>query len=457
MKRLKHIALFGLLMIGVTRAEINELLPIPAFLVNSPSQAAQVIEEAKKAQYSPLSLADYQAGVYSLARNQHAFVLVMPSENRLIVLARSDQNLNVPMYHQDFDPVEKPKAFAMTGNFKEWLDHRPTSNTYVSDGDPLVISIPTSFQSRLFTYAPTSGMVIHVPGTIPFTTKSFPYSSKRERWAHKKVSTRGLHVTYDAIRTPQKTQSLATKMASKNVETLVIEFQSYFHPIQFGHYPTFKLFMDEPMDSLVARCKELTQRIAMLKEKHISVSLRMVMALDSYIDAKRPEMLLWNRKTNSPWRAANGATWVDLFCPETVRYYEKLAELATRLQVDELQLDYIRFPTEGDMETLFSRYGEGRPHYQAIDRLLKRLVTITNQNHLSFSADIFGIVLWENQATNDHLGQNLLTFMRYMDAVCPMTYPSHFHDGFDGIAKPGDEPFLFNQKAGLRFKAIANR
>ncbi|MEI7942140.1 MAG: putative glycoside hydrolase, partial [Candidatus Riflemargulisbacteria bacterium] len=144
--------------------------------------------------------------------------------------------------------------------------------------------------------------------------------------------------------------------------------------------------------------------------------------------------------------------WVDLFSQDALNYYKKLVELAIAAGADDIQLDYIRFPSDGDVSNIIAKHNKlKQKRYKAVDNYLKEIVKITDKKNISFSADIFGIVLWDNPQTNSIIGQYTLTFMRYADVICPMLYPSHFNPGFDGIAKPGENPYLFMDKGCKKF------
>ncbi len=434
---------------------INELQPIPAFWIDSITRSIAVIDQAKSLDLVPLSLSDYEWGLIDIPKHKIPFILLIGSQNR--VAKFDENNANLPQYHKDFDPVAPLRAVSLgTIDLSVWWQTAKNKDWFHSDGDPKSIFIPEAERSDLFTYAPSNDMSVIVPTTIPFLTHKYTYPSKKERLKAKKVAIRGLHVTYDGVSTIARTDALIANLKRYHLDTLVIDYKTYFLNIQ-RKYPTFKAFMAAPDESLLAQSSELQARINQLKKGGINVSLRIFIALDNYVDSRNPAMLIWDKKTNAPWKAPNGAVWVDMFAPDTLAYYQKIINIACKMGPGEIQLDYIRFPTEGDVSTQYSRYSAGRRPYQGVERILKNLLVIVDGYNQGFSADIFGIVLWENKQTNELLGQNILTFMRYVDAVCPMVYPSHFHNGFDGVPHPGDEPYLFIKKSSKYFHQMTAR
>src|SRR6185436_3093536 len=65
----------------------------------------------------------------------------------------------------------------------------------------------------------------------------------------------------------------------------------------------------------------------------------------------RPDLAVKDEVTGDLWRDMNGAAWVNAFNEELWQANADLgAELAT-LGFDEVQYDYIRFPSDGDLRT----------------------------------------------------------------------------------------------------------
>jgi hypothetical protein len=109
---------------------------------------------------------------------------------------------------------------------------------------------------------------------------------------------------------------------------------------------------------------------------------------------------------------------------------------------DEINFDYIRFPTDGDLKSMrFPISGErGLTDKPAIVRsFYKFLHDEFSSLGIPISGDLFGII-----ATNDNetktLGQDLHDGLRYFDYVDLMVYPSHFYAGTAGYQNPAAHP-----------------
>jgi hypothetical protein len=127
-----------------------------------------------------------------------------------------------------------------------------------------------------------------------------------------------------------------------------------------------------------------------------------------------------------------------------------IAEDSYALGFDELNLDYIRFPSDGNMKD--ARYamsvdgptgGTKADHlehfFQYITKSIREKTKARFGTSPQLSADLFGMV-----ATNTDdltIGQVLERALPYFDAVAPMVYPSHYPRGFNGYSNPNKFPY----------------
>jgi hypothetical protein len=131
--------------------------------------------------------------------------------------------------------------------------------------------------------------------------------------------------------------------------------------------------------------------------------------------------------------------WVDPADPQNWEYPLDLAVEACELGFDEVQFDYVRFPsgeTAGTARSLVPATEQGRA--EAIAGFLEEARTRLHAKGCGVSAAIFGIVM--SSATDERLGQTPETVSAVVDAVSPMLYPSHYSPGWLGYADPNDFP-----------------
>ena len=122
--------------------------------------------------------------------------------------------------------------------------------------------------------------------------------------------------------------------------------------------------------------------------------------------------------------------WVDPFAAEVWEYNAAVAaELAAR-GVDEIQFDYLRFPSDGPVAE--AHYRHQQPGMGKIDAIESFLAVARERvaDPIPIGADLFGFSSWHR--TGNWIGQNIEIFSEYVDVISPMFYPSHFPATFMG-------------------------
>lgn len=150
------------------------------------------------------------------------------------------------------------------------------------------------------------------------------------------------------------------------------------------------------------------------------------------------------RPDGALWRDRLGGAWVDPGSAHLVQYLYGLAEEAHARGVDEINLDYIRFPSDGSVKTavypLSKAHKEGNVYKnELLARIFKHVGASMHGMGIPVSADVFGQTLWQDDGLG--IGQRILPAAEAFDVVMPMTYPSHFATNFMGFKKPVLHPY----------------
>ncbi len=147
-------------------------------------------------------------------------------------------------------------------------------------------------------------------------------------------------------------------------------------------------------------------------------------------------------------------SWVDSSNP---KYQEMLLNLISYVAsqgVDEIQLDYIRFPTQGKIDkavfhfqredsllaTVDSSY-VWREKEDIIVDFIKRAEVICQREEIKLTADVFAIVAWQRRADILQTGQNIVRMTKHLDSIHPMIYSSHFANNFGYRDYIPNEPY----------------
>lgn len=168
------------------------------------------------------------------------------------------------------------------------------------------------------------------------------------------------------------------------------------------------------------------ERIAQAKEHGLYTITRLVSFEDWFRTTAYPEETL-------------ASPWIDPTNRDAWEYPLALAVEACELGFDEIQFDYVRFPSgaavgaSGQLDmTQDERVG-------AIEGYLREARMRLHPMGCAVSADVFGIVV---ATENDQgIGQRPEELTRQLDAFSPMVYPSHYSDGWLGLEDPNDHPY----------------
>lgn len=222
------------------------------------------------------------------------------------------------------------------------------------------------------------------------------------------------------------------------------------------------------------RVQDMEEFIATLHEMGIYVIARISVFQDPIYAVKHPEQAVQNG-AGAVWTDKHGLHFVDPAASDYWNYIIRLSKASISIGFDELNFDYMRYPTDGNLKDI--RYPISGPELKKLDVSLKEsrptgsilptakqvvltrfFKTLSEQLRplgIPLSVDFFGMTLTAKDDVN--IGQVLEAGLPYFDYICPMIYPSHYPRQFNGYANPAEHPYEvihFVMKAGVeRVKA----
>ncbi len=192
-----------------------------------------------------------------------------------------------------------------------------------------------------------------------------------------------------------------------------------------------------------------------LHQRGLHVVARLACFYDVRLATHRPD-LVPRSKEGGLWSERGVPNWVDPSLPEVQQYLLDLAAEAAELGVDEIQLDYVRFPTGGNpSDALFSFDPTQVAKHEIITEFVRRVRLVVAKRDVLLSADIFGVAAWGREADVLSTGQLPEDLLPHLDVVSPMLYPSHFSSGFHRIEDPTAYPYFFVYEGCRRLKLMA--
>lgn len=170
---------------------------------------------------------------------------------------------------------------------------------------------------------------------------------------------------------------------------------------------------------------------------------------DAFVPKKHPELAV-NLKSGGVWKDRSGHTWLDPYNKKNWEYIGQIVDYALDLRFPEIQLDYVRFPSEGKADT---QAFPGKKSYpdpkatptQVVAAFAEFIKERVKKRGAVLSADIFGIV--SSSKSDQGIGQELNTIVAPFDLINPMVYPSHFAKGEYGIKDPATSPYAILKKS----------
>jgi hypothetical protein len=180
--------------------------------------------------------------------------------------------------------------------------------------------------------------------------------------------------------------------------------------------------------------KDPAEFMAWFQEHNVYTIARIPTFKDNVLASSYPGWAIIDTATGGIWRDQERMGWIDGNRAEAWDYNVALAREAASLGFDEVQFDYVRFPTDGNVHgEVYSKDNTYDNRVTAISGFLGRASEALRPLGVKVSADIFGYTAWVSDDLG--IGQHIEVIAPYVDVLSPMVYPSTFPTGL-----PGENP-----------------
>lgn len=173
--------------------------------------------------------------------------------------------------------------------------------------------------------------------------------------------------------------------------------------------------------------KDLEAMVHAMHSRDLRVVMRVACFHDPWTSQRRPDLAI---KGMSDWLDPNNTDAQD--------YIIAVVEETLAAGVDEIQLDYVRYPTENIGKANFALGGKST--MDVITGFVQRVHEKTQAAGVPLALDVFGVVAWQRAVDVRATGQDISRLGGIVEVLSPMIYPSHFQAGFNGYSEPGDHP-----------------
>jgi len=272
---------------------------------------------------------------------------------------------------------------------------------------------------------------------------------------------KGIYMTACVAATPSFRKKLVKLIEETELNSVVIDIKDYSGTISFK--------TDNPVLKEIngggCRVADMKEFIGLLHEKQIYVIGRITVFQDPYYTKKYPELAVKKESDKTAiWEDYKGISFIDAGARDFWEYIAELSRESYLIGFDEINYDYIRFPSDGNMKDIYYPFSEEKiitdsdfGKAKVIQSFAKYINEEMSSTGAVLSADFFGYTT--TNIDDLGIGQVLERALPYFDYVMPMVYPSHYNSGFIGIARPADEPYsIVNysmERAVQRTQALA--
>lgn len=244
------------------------------------------------------------------------------------------------------------------------------------------------------------------------------------------VEIRGVHVTGPLASLPGKLQEFVD-LKRFGLNTIELDIKDEGGEVGFNPRSV-------PLVERVGAARNYFEprAVARLMRKHgLYLICRVVAFQDPQLARGRPDLAV-RRRDGGVWTTGAGLAWVNPYDRRVWDYVVSIAEAGARGGCDEIMLDYVRFPSDGDIGAAVYPGKTSVPR----GRLIADFVAYARQRlrplGVRISAALFGL-----SATRDlGVGQVPKWISEHVDNVNAMTYPALYGGGELGIVKPVAQP-----------------
>ncbi len=242
-----------------------------------------------------------------------------------------------------------------------------------------------------------------------------------------------IYMSQCAVGTPSLRDSIVSFIDDTKLNAVVIDIKDYTGRIAF---PT-----DNPVlaASVSDKCgaKDMRAFLEKLHEKGIYVIGRVTVFQDPYYTKLHPDQSVQSKaRPGEPWKDYKGLSFIAVNAKPYWNYVVELSKESYALGFDELNYDYIRWPSDGAMSDV--NYPSTN-RAEEVEKFWQFLHENVKPTGVAMSADLFGMTTTNTDDLN--IGQVLERALPYFDYIAPMVYPSHYPKGFLGLSNPNNDPY----------------
>lgn len=266
---------------------------------------------------------------------------------------------------------------------------------------------------------------------------------------------KAIYMTACVVGTPSFRQRLIDLMVETEINAVVIDIKDYSGTIS---YPTKLEAWQPAWEAAQCGARDMEEFIDGLHNIGIFVIGRMTVFQDPFYAPRRPDLAV-QKIDGTIWQDGKGLHFIDVGSRDYWDHIIALSVEAYNLGFDEINYDYVRYPSDGPMDNIAFPQSMAGPHgadkqanLEAFFSYLHEAMTDESRfaayHHTQtgratstpyLSADLFGMTTTNYDDLS--IGQVIERAAPYFDFIAPMVYPSHYPNSFLGLGNPNDHPY----------------
>ncbi|MCX5795809.1 MAG: hypothetical protein NTY77_09975 [Elusimicrobia bacterium] len=278
----------------------------------------------------------------------------------------------------------------------------------------------------------SSGVATATAAAVTPVVAPPPRSLKPPSWSK---PLHGVHMTGWGAGAPKARRALIRDMKAAGLNAVVIALKEYD-----GYMFVRGVPLAHETRSYVNAIPDLDACVREFKDAGIYTIGRIVLFKDNYLARHRPDLAV-RTPGGGIWANAKGVAWVDPYRRVIWDYNLDIASRAVAAGFDEIQFDYLRFPSDGN--TRLCRYSRPDHSDRTARENLAAFLTAAQERlkplGVKLSICVFGMTTTDDSGMG--IGQHISALTRQVDFISPMMYPSHYHKGIYGLKNPNREPY----------------
>ena len=248
---------------------------------------------------------------------------------------------------------------------------------------------------------------------------------------------RGVYIPFGLLYSRQRTLAVLDMIADTELNAVVVDVKGDRGGLAYAS----DLPLATELGVYAPGVMDIHEFLDICRRRDIYTIARLVVFKDNPLAHGKQELAV-KQADGTVWLDREKLGWANPFREEVWDYNIGIAREVAQLGFDEVQLDYVRFPSDGDLDKITYKE-EDTPETKttAIRTFVARMREALEPYDVFLSADVFGLTLVVDPESGMGIGQRVIDIAPYVDYLCPMVYPSTFIPGNLGMANPMLHPY----------------